>query len=63
MPAYERAACLRRVADGLDARRETFATLLARDVHDPGIGAGRGQPVGHGLPFGQRQHQAGKPAQ
>ena len=35
VPAYERAACLRRVADGLEARRETFATLLAREAGKP----------------------------
>jgi len=30
MPAYERAACLRRVADGLDERRDVVVRLLAR---------------------------------
>ena len=35
MPAYERAACLRRVADALEARREEFATLLAREAGKP----------------------------
>lgn len=35
MPAYERAACLRRVADGLEARRATFADLLAREAGKP----------------------------
>jgi len=35
MPAYERAACLRRVAEGLDARRDDFAKLLAREAGKP----------------------------
>ena len=35
MPAYERAACLRRVADALEARREVFAQLLAREAGKP----------------------------
>ncbi|MGA2382366.1 MAG: aldehyde dehydrogenase family protein [Gemmatimonadales bacterium] len=35
MPAYERAACLRRVADGLEARRDDFVRLLAREAGKP----------------------------
>ncbi|MFI5038161.1 MAG: aldehyde dehydrogenase family protein, partial [Solirubrobacterales bacterium] len=35
MPAYERAACLRRVADGLDQRRDDFVRLLAREAGKP----------------------------
>jgi acyl-CoA reductase-like NAD-dependent aldehyde dehydrogenase len=35
LPAYERAACLRRVADALDARRDPFADLLAREAGKP----------------------------
>jgi glyceraldehyde-3-phosphate dehydrogenase (NADP+) len=35
MPAYERAACLRRVADGLDAERESFARELAVEASKP----------------------------
>lgn len=35
MPAYERAACLRRIADGLEARRATFGNLLAREAGKP----------------------------
>jgi len=35
MPAYERAACLRRTADGLEARRDEFARLLAREAGKP----------------------------
>jgi acyl-CoA reductase-like NAD-dependent aldehyde dehydrogenase len=35
MPAYERAACLRRVADGLEARRDELARLLAREAGKP----------------------------
>jgi glyceraldehyde-3-phosphate dehydrogenase (NADP+) len=35
MPAYERAACLRRVADGLEARQEEFAGVLAREAGKP----------------------------
>jgi len=35
LPAYERAACLRRVADGLDAERSAFATLVAREAGKP----------------------------
>ncbi|MEK6610409.1 MAG: aldehyde dehydrogenase family protein [Gemmatimonadota bacterium] len=35
MPAYERAACLRRIADGLEARRATFGDLLAREAGKP----------------------------
>ncbi len=34
-PAYERAACLRRVADGLERERDTFAALLAREAGKP----------------------------
>jgi acyl-CoA reductase-like NAD-dependent aldehyde dehydrogenase len=33
--AFERAACLRRIADGLRARRDEFATLLAREAGKP----------------------------
>ncbi len=35
MPAYERAACLRRVADGIEAQRDDFARLLAREAGKP----------------------------
>ncbi len=35
MPAFERAACLRRVAAALGARRDEFATLLAREAGKP----------------------------
>ncbi len=35
LPAYERAACLRRIADGLDAQRPAFATLVAREAGKP----------------------------
>ena len=35
MPAYERAACLRRVADGLDERRDVVVRLLAREAGKP----------------------------
>jgi acyl-CoA reductase-like NAD-dependent aldehyde dehydrogenase len=35
LPAYERAACLRRIADGLDAQRQAFATLVAREAGKP----------------------------
>jgi acyl-CoA reductase-like NAD-dependent aldehyde dehydrogenase len=35
MPAFERAACLRRIADGLRTRREEFATVLAREAGKP----------------------------
>ncbi|HVO35401.1 MAG TPA: aldehyde dehydrogenase family protein [Gemmatimonadales bacterium] len=35
MPAYERAACLRRVADGIETRRDDFARLLAREAGKP----------------------------
>jgi glyceraldehyde-3-phosphate dehydrogenase (NADP+) len=35
MPAYERAACLRRIADGIAARHGTLATLLAREAGKP----------------------------
>jgi glyceraldehyde-3-phosphate dehydrogenase (NADP+) len=35
LPAYERAACLRRIADGLDAQRAAFATLVAREAGKP----------------------------
>jgi acyl-CoA reductase-like NAD-dependent aldehyde dehydrogenase len=35
VPAYERAACLRRVADGLEAQRAAFATLVAREAGKP----------------------------
>jgi acyl-CoA reductase-like NAD-dependent aldehyde dehydrogenase len=40
MPAYERAACLRRVADALESRRAEFADLLAREAGKP-IGQAR----------------------
>lgn len=35
MPAYLRAACLRRIADGLETRRAAFAELLAREAGKP----------------------------
>jgi glyceraldehyde-3-phosphate dehydrogenase (NADP+) len=35
MPAFERAACLRRIADGLRARRDECATLLAKEAGKP----------------------------
>lgn len=35
MPAYERAACLRRIADALEGRRDEFALLLAREAGKP----------------------------
>ena len=35
MPAYERAACLRRIADALEARKDEVATLLAREAGKP----------------------------
>jgi acyl-CoA reductase-like NAD-dependent aldehyde dehydrogenase len=35
MPAYERAACLRRIADALEARKEEFAGVLAREAGKP----------------------------
>lgn len=35
MPAFERAACLRRVAEGLTAQREEFAATLAREAGKP----------------------------
>ncbi len=35
LPAYERAACLRRIADALDAQRPAFATLVAREAGKP----------------------------
>jgi len=35
MPAFERAACLRRIADGLKARRDEFARLLAVEAGKP----------------------------
>ncbi len=35
LPAYERAACLRRIADRLDARKDEVATLLAREAGKP----------------------------
>ncbi len=35
LPAYERAGCLRRVADGLEARKEEFAGVLAREAGKP----------------------------
>lgn len=35
MSAFERAACLRRVADALRARREEFAVLLAKEAGKP----------------------------
>lgn len=35
LPAYERAACLRRIADALEARHEELAVLLAREAGKP----------------------------
>ncbi|MEK7668129.1 MAG: aldehyde dehydrogenase family protein [Gemmatimonadota bacterium] len=35
MPAFERAACLRRVAEGLTVQREKFAAVLAREAGKP----------------------------
>jgi len=35
MPAYERAACLRRIADTLEADKEAFADLMAREAGKP----------------------------
>jgi len=35
MPAYERAACLRRIADGLEAQKDAFAGLMAREAGKP----------------------------
>jgi glyceraldehyde-3-phosphate dehydrogenase (NADP+) len=35
MPAFERATCLRRIAEGLTARREDFAATLAREAGKP----------------------------
>lgn len=35
MPAYERAACLRRIADALEPRIEEFALMLAREAGKP----------------------------
>jgi acyl-CoA reductase-like NAD-dependent aldehyde dehydrogenase len=35
LAAYERAACLRRIADALEARGEEFATLVAREAGKP----------------------------
>jgi len=35
MPAYERATCLRRIADGLESQRDAFAQLLAREAGKP----------------------------
>jgi glyceraldehyde-3-phosphate dehydrogenase (NADP+) len=35
MPAYQRAACLRRIADALEARAGEFAQLLAREAGKP----------------------------
>jgi acyl-CoA reductase-like NAD-dependent aldehyde dehydrogenase len=35
LPAYERATCLRRIADALEARRDEFALLLAREAGKP----------------------------
>jgi acyl-CoA reductase-like NAD-dependent aldehyde dehydrogenase len=35
MPAFERADCLRRIADGLRGRRAEFATLLAEEAGKP----------------------------
>jgi acyl-CoA reductase-like NAD-dependent aldehyde dehydrogenase len=35
LPAYERAACLRRIADGLEAGLDAFADLLAREAGKP----------------------------
>jgi len=35
MPAYERAACLRRIADALESRAAEFAALLSREAGKP----------------------------
>jgi len=35
LPAYERAACLGRIADGLESRSDEFAALLAREAGKP----------------------------
>jgi glyceraldehyde-3-phosphate dehydrogenase (NADP+) len=35
MPAYERAACLRRIADGLETQKDAFAELMAREAGKP----------------------------
>lgn len=35
MPSFERAACLRRIAEGLTAQREDFAATLAREAGKP----------------------------
>jgi len=35
MPAFERAACLRRIADALDAQRDRFADILCREAGKP----------------------------
>ncbi len=35
MPAFERAACLRRIADGLERDREAFADLMTREAGKP----------------------------
>jgi len=35
LPAYERAACLRRIADGLESRSDELAALLAREAGKP----------------------------
>jgi len=35
MPAYERATCLRRIADGLEQQRDSFAELMAREAGKP----------------------------
>ena len=35
LPAYERAACLTRIADGLESKTDEFANLLAREAGKP----------------------------
>src|SRR5205085_8541327 len=35
MPAYERAACLRRVADGIEKGLDAFIALLSREAGKP----------------------------
>lgn len=46
LPTYERAAALRRVSDGLAARRDEIATLISREsgkpIRDAGVEADRG---------------------
>ena len=46
LPTYERAAALRRISDGLAARRDEIATLISREsgksIRDAGVEADRG---------------------